>query len=172
MRKFVLILLTLVLAVSSACASSLDFTGALQDTLIEHRVFLTDDAEDYAEITTFFYGHDTHIIYQVNVENLFDKTKYTLEQMQSLDMDQIIPGFSSLPFASATIEETDKYLAVVVTFANLNDPETFKLALQNEIFTGNFPDNYATMESLSDSITGRELTMTEYGQLGLHFDIK
>ena len=174
MRKFFLVLLSLMLLVGSVHASSLsiDTEAMLQDLLIEHRVFLTGDTDDYSEVVVIFYGQDTHKIYQLNDEILYTKGKYSVDALKAFDPDSAFPGFSSMPFASMSVEETDKAVSVLFSFSKLNDPQNFRLALQNGIFTGSFPEDYAKIEDVVGSIDGRELSMQEYGQVGLHFDIK
>ena len=156
MRRFIMILLVLILVVSSAGATSFNFdlNNVTQDLLIEHRVFLTADTDDYAEIITLFYGHDSHKIYQLNIET------------------SVIPGFRSMPFALMSVDETPKAVIVLISFTKLNDPDNFSLAVQNGIFTGSFPENYADVDTVISSLQGRELTMLEYADLGLHFDVK
>jgi hypothetical protein len=44
--------------------------------------------------------------------------------------------------------------------------------IQNGILTGSFPNGYATVEDIEGSIDGREMSATEYGGIGLHFDVK
>ena len=175
MRRFIMILLVLILVVSSAGATSFNFdlNNITQDLLIEHRVFLTADTDDYAEIITLFYGHDSHKIYQLNIETLFDKRKgYTVDNLQSFDPESVIPGFRSMPFALMSVDETPKAVIVLISFTKLNDPDNLSLAVQNGIFTGSFPENYADVDTVISSLQGRELTMLEYADLGLHFDVK
>jgi len=171
MRKFLLVLLALMLLFSSASAGTINFN--LEDMLIEHRVFLTDDTDTYLEVIVLFYGHDTHKVYQINDEILFDKRAgYTVSSFSSLNPEEYYPGFNKLNFASFSVEEQPKAISVLFSFSKLNDPSNFKQAVQNGILTGSYPNNSVDVDSLAKTIQGRELTMLEYGEIGLHFDVK
>lgn len=174
MRRFLIVLFSLMLIVCSSHASSLgiDMSTLTQDMLIEHRCFLTADTDDYSEIIVLFYGHDTHKIRQINIETLFDKSKYSADDLTSFDPEEVFPGFRSMSFASMTVDETPLAINVCVTFAKLNEPQNFRQALQSGLFTGSFPGDYADVDTVAASLGGRELTMLEYGQVGLHFDVK
>ena len=175
MRRFFLILLSLMLIVCSAHASSLlglDLDSISTDLIVEHKVFLTADTDDYTEVIVLFYGHDTHKLVQINDEVLFSKDVYSVELLQAYDPEQMFPGIHSMSFASVSVEEMPKAISYLISFTKLNDPENFNQALQNGILTGSFPNGYATVEDIEGSIDGREMSATEYGGIGLHFDVK
>lgn len=175
MRRFILILLALTLVACSAGASSLgiDLSSVSKDLITEHRVFLTDDQEDFSEITVIFFGHDTHKLRQINVEILFDKSKgYSVGDLKAISPEAIIDNFDKMPFASWSVEETPYAISYLLSFSRLDNPENLKLALQYKLFEGTFPQGYANADEIADSLSGRELDILEYGGKGLHFDVK
>ncbi len=178
MRKVLAIVLVSMLLFTTAGASSfgLDTTNLFRDALVEHRVFLVEDTEDYAAVITVFYGCDTHRIFQYNYEVLFDKrVGYTVNDFLNCNPEEIFPGFNRMSCASYSVEEGLNTINVLFSFFRLNDPENFRQMVDSGILSGANDTDYVDLNPLFrwiESTGGRELSMLEYGQVGLHFDLK
>ena len=177
MKKLAIALICLMLAaciLSGALATGLDFkVPSLGDMLIIHRVFQVNVTENYSEYYVLFYGESSRELWQINDEIHFKKSSgCTYDMVADYDIDEVIPGFSRMSFASSEVVEGDDYFALILHFKNLRESENLH-QMEACGFLTNVPDSgpadadYLAGNMLSEGIV--ELSTSEYDDLGLSF---
>ena len=122
MKKFLIALFAAALFALSLCAcssstsssdsedeASLSDVEEAEDALIEHRVFLTDEADEYSEYLVVFYGNDTKKLVQINDETLFNTSAgYSLDDLSDAEsiVESVYSGATDMDFCS--IETSEK----------------------------------------------------------------
>ena len=145
-----------------------------KDMLIERTVFLSDETDAYSEYVVVYYGSDTHTLKEVSDEIHFLKSAgYTRDQLESLDIDQVFSGFSSLSFASRTVTDDGDHYSLVCRFKDLDKKENFVAIHNNGILTLDSTDvDTVDADSVIKHLSSegyKELQLSEYANVGLHF---
>ena len=159
---------------SSTQISPLPTIEPPKDMLIERTVFLSDETDAYSEYVVVYYGSDTHTLKEVSDEIHFLKSAgYTRSQLESLDIDQVFSGFSSLSFASRTVTDDGDYYSLVCRFKDLDKKENFVAIHNNGILTLDSTDvDTVDADSVIKHLSSegyKELQLSEYANVGLHF---
>ena len=169
MRKFLAVFIAALLFVTPALAAGLQLS--LQDAVIHHRVFLTDQTENFTQYFVTFFGSRSRKLMQLNIEVLLNKSMgYTAEAALELDPDTIIPGFSGIACGSYAVAESDEVVHCILRFIDLNNTENLKQLVAAGILTAEDGGAAAmNADTLADSIksVGLEIQEEEYSQLGL-----
>jgi len=180
MKKFILTLCALILVASLSCgalATALDIqVPTLSDVLVRHYVLLADEGDTYKEYITLFYTDGGHVLAQLNDETHFDKgVGYTLEYLKSQDISQFFPGYNDMSFADCLISDEGDYFSMVVRFKDLNTLVNMDQFRASGILPGTPDDPTYDADYLRDTLVAggmRELSMSEYGDLGLNFTVE
>lgn len=97
------------------------------------RVFLFDASETFEEYQIFF-SEGTGIIRLIDV-CCFYKDVYTMDYLESMDMDSFYPGISELSFAEVDLVEAGDFYVMGVMFNNLDNPDNVKAMNERGIIT-------------------------------------
>jgi len=178
MKKIIAALCCLML-VATLCGGALavDFqVPTLDDMLVRHYVLLADTGDTYEEYVTLFYTNGGHVLAQLNDETHFHKDAgYTLDYLKSQNIDDFFPGYSSMSFADCLISDEGDYFRMVVRFKDLNTLVNMDQFKVSGILPGTPNDPLYDADYLRDTFVAggmRELSMTEYGGLGLDFTVE
>ena len=157
------------------CAfADIDFTvPSLSDMLVKHRVFVTGETETYMEFLTVFYRDSNHALVQLNDEMIFySSSGMDYNTLATLDYETIYPGFNSMTCADTVPAQRADGCSVAIRFYKLED--NWKQLVDNGILVAYTDGAYFDADSLCDDILSkgaRELSLTEYGDYGLNYDV-
>lgn len=180
MKKLFVTLCCLLIAAAlcgGAMAATLDLqVPTLEDMLVQHYVLLADTGDAYEEYVTLFYTSGGHVLAQVNDETHFHKgVGITLDSLKSQNLDEFFPGYSSMSFADCLITDEGDYYSMLVRFKDLNTLVNMDQFQASGILPGKASDPLHDAEYVRDALVAggmRELSMTEYGGLGLNFTVE
>ncbi len=97
------------------------------DLLIKHEVFHTAEDEDFDEYTIVYYGSSSGKMTGLSLVTKFKKSLgYTKENLMTLDVDEVYPGFSTLDFADYSVEDNGDYVDFIIRFKDLDDMDNMR----------------------------------------------
>ena len=173
MKKLITVLCSLLLIAALFGSALAIEVPSIMDTLIQHRVLLYEKGDTFEEYIVVFYASGNDVLKQLNDETHFHKSAgYTLDYLKSVDISQYYPGFYGMDFADSLIEDKGDYFSVVVRFKNLDYLANMDAMKKNGILPNDpyaFDANYIIEGLVSNGM--KELSMTEYGGLGLNFTV-
>ena len=195
MKKYLLAIFAAALLALSLCAcssssssesssedSSSTETSTLTDSLIEHRVFLTDSGEGYDEYMVVFYGSDTKKLVQLNDQTLFDTSAgYTVDSLGDTAsiVENVYPGSTEMGFCAIETLETDDYISILVSFSKLDQKANWTTLADSGIVVPDEEDysklDVLDADSLCDSIIangGTEISMADDVYQVLDFTVR
>ena len=176
MRKLIALLCCLIMLPVCCMASALENleVPSAISALVEHRVLLADAGEDYTEYIVVFYTGESGVLKQINDECHFDKSAgYTVEALRGTDLSTVYPGIDTMDFADSLIEDKGTYISLRVRFSNLDYIGHLDAMKKNGLIIDDgyaFDANFIIENLISNGM--KELSMTEYGGLGLDFTVK
>ena len=95
-----------------------------KDTEIKQSVLLSTENDQYAEYQVVYYGASDDVLKAVHVEDHFFKSAgYTEEVMEKIDINQLYPGISDLPFVKTTYSDEGDYYSFVIEYNELDNAE-------------------------------------------------
>ena len=174
MKKFLAIFCCMIVFCSSVALADVSIeVPSIMDALVRHRVLLYEIGDTFQEYIVVFFTDSSGVIMQLNDETHFDKSAgYTMDYLRSVDISQYYPGFYDMDFADCLIEDEGTYYSMVVRFKDLDglgklDTMKKNCILPNDSYA--FAANYIIEGLVSKGM--KELNMTEYGGLGLNFQV-
>lgn len=172
MKKFFILLSLLLITVLLPSALAIE-VPSIMDTLVQHRVLLYEKGDTFEEYIVIFYASGNEVLKQLNNETHFYKSAgYTLDCLKSVDISQYYPGFYSMDFADSLIEDKGDYYSMVIRFKNLDYLANLDSMKKNGILPNDsyaFDANYIIEGLVASGM--KELSMTEYGGLGLNYTV-
>ena len=172
MKKFFILLSLLLITVLLPSALAIE-VPSIMDTLVQHRVLLYEKGDTFEEYIVIFYASGNEVLKQLNNETHFYKSAgYTLDYLKCVDISQYYPGFYSMDFADSLIEDKRDYYSMVIRFKNLDDLANLDSMKKNGILPNDsyaFDANYIIEGLVASGM--KELSMTEYGGLGLNYTV-
>ena len=176
-KKLVFALCALMLTAAllgSALAIDFNFqVPTLDDMLIKHRVFLSDQTDSYSEFLVIFYRESNHELVQFNDETVFyPSSGIGYGDLDSLDFESVYPGVNSMSFVDIAKAQRSDGCSIAIRFCQLGD--NWRELVNRGILVATFDGQYMDAFSICDSIVARgmrELDMTEYDDYGLNFEV-
>ncbi|MBE6020061.1 MAG: hypothetical protein E7230_07045 [Clostridiales bacterium] len=158
--------------------SSLPEVTSPEDALIVHDVYHTASGEDWDEYSIVFYGNDTETLKGLTIQTKFDKNAgYTVEYLESLDLDEVYPGFSKMSFANSYVIDNGDTIDVIVRFMELDNLDNINAVCDSGVLIREDPnsDSLISARSLMDNFEeeGMEyVPLTDYEGLNLDFNVE
>lgn len=150
----------------------------VKDVLIKHEVFHTASGEGWDEYTIVYYGNDTEVLKGITSQTKFDKNAgYTVDALESTDLDEVYPGFSKMSFADSHVSDNGDTIDVIVRFMKLDDLDNLNMVCDSGVLTRDDPDSKKLisakilMQHLEEA--GMEkIPLSDYDELNLDFSIE
>lgn len=149
--------------------------GAI-DLLIKHEVYHTASEEDFDEYTIVYFGSSSGKLVALNTVTKFKKEYgYTKESLETINVDEVFPEFSSLEFADYKVVDRENFVDFIVRFNDLDDMEHVRrLADLEYLILDNEDADYVTAESYMQDLESNgaeKVDSIDYEALELEFDI-
>lgn len=152
----------------------------IKDILTEHTVFKTGEDSLYTEYVIYFYGHDTHKLKQMSDQVLYSKDSgVTAEQLETLDVSDVFPGFDSFSFTERIVEDRGDYYRVDFRFKDLDQMANVRALTDNGILLFDDTSDLEQYEGVSvDSLMentkdkgGEEVSLVDYANIDLNYSL-
>ena len=148
----------------------------LDSSVVEYTAFLVDkSAGQYDEYYIVYDDIVSGVMKEFRDElHFYKSTGITADDLKSIDLSNIYPGFYDMSFADAYLMDCDDFYSLVVQFRDMDVPANMDVLQEKGIFT---IENYSygvllDAESLNDYLRkagAQELTQSEVDDLWLHY---
>ena len=146
------------------------------DLLTKHEVYRIDSQDDFDEYQIIYYGATSGKLMALHDVIKFKKgSGYTVENLEALDVDEILPGFSSLEFADHVVVDRGNFVDFIIRFNDLEDMDNMRqMDDKGFVELENRDVDYVTAESYMKVIeeSGAEkVDPGDYANLNLEFNL-
>ena len=109
---------------SEALESAFTDAPKTEDKDITQSVLVSTDNDQVTEYQVVYYGANNDILKAIHVEDHFYKSAgYTEETISKIDINQLYPGITELPFVKTVCKDEGDYICFIIEYNELDNAE-------------------------------------------------